>query len=100
MKKNIFVLAILVLTAIASQAQEKSQTKSKGKTQYSFLWGLFKSKDYRGKNFDSSFETSREDKNSKPAIDTTKYIQRSILWGAIQWTENKEETKLNTTNNE
>ena len=95
MNKIIFFLGILLLTALASQAQENNQTKEKGKASYSFLWGAFKSKNYKAKNFE--FDTSKKvcthyTKNSF-AIDTTKYVQKRLLWGAIQWTEKKEETK-------
>jgi hypothetical protein len=94
MNKIILFLVIFFLTAIASQAQEKNQTKVKGKTEYSFLWGAFKSKEYKGKNFDFQFDTPKKEKRSYTknsfAIDTTKYVQKRLLWGAIQWTEKKE----------
>ncbi|HEU4496507.1 MAG TPA: hypothetical protein VFR70_05615 [Flavobacterium sp.] len=99
MTKIICFLTILILTATALQAQEKNQTQTKG-IQYSFLWGAFKSKGYKGKNFDFQFDTSKEEKNSHAgnlyAVDTTKYIEKRLFWGAIQWTEKKEQSKAKT----
>jgi hypothetical protein len=91
MKKVILIIVVL-LTSIAVKAQttDKEPT-TKNKTEYSLLWGLFKSKDYpKGKAavFEveiPEFSTSL----SESAIDSTKYEQKSILWGAIQWTEKK-----------
>ncbi|HEX8575141.1 MAG TPA: hypothetical protein VF677_02500 [Flavobacterium sp.] len=97
MKKIFLIIAIFLLTAAASQAQEKNPAKSKGKTEYSFLWGAFKSKEYKGKSFDFQFDTPKKGKNSYArdlyAVDTTKYEKKRALWGVIQWIEKKEKSK-------
>lgn len=83
------------MTAISAQAQSPDENAStKSKTYYSFAWGLFKSKDYpKDKTIVVEFEkpdvsTSR----SITPVDSTVYEQKSILWGAIQWTEKKKPT--------
>ena len=99
MKKGILILAVL-MTSIVAQAQslEKS-SPTKSQTEYSFVWGLFKSKDYpKGQSFVFEFEKYEFEKPefsttmSEPAVDGTQYEQKSILWGAIQWTEKKNNT--------
>lgn len=57
MKEIIFILTISLLTAIASQAQEKDQIKAKGKAAYSSVWDPFKSKEQKGKYFYFGFKT-------------------------------------------
>lgn len=91
MKKVILIIAVLTTSfAVKAQATDKEPT-TKNKTEYSYLWGLFKSKDYpKGKS--AAFEVEKPEFStslSESAIDSTKYEQKSILWGAIQWTEKK-----------
>lgn len=95
MKKVILIIAV-VLTSVASNAQNTVENPAKNeKLEYSFLWGLFKSKDYpKGKA--AVFEVKKTEFStslSESAIDSTKYEQKSILWGAIQWTEKKTVSK-------
>ena len=91
MKRVILIIGV-VLTALVANAQNNVQNPPKNeKMEYSYLWGLFKSKDYpKGKSV--VFEVEKPEFLtilSESAIDTTKYEQKSILWGAIQWTEKK-----------
>ncbi|MFO0356319.1 MAG: hypothetical protein ACK50A_05140 [Sphingobacteriaceae bacterium] len=91
MKKVILIIAV-VLTSLASKAQNTNQNPPKNeKKEYSFLWGLFKSKDYpKGKA--AVFEVKKIEFStalSESTIDSTKYEQKITLWGAIQWSEKK-----------
>lgn len=91
MKKLILLLTVISFSfAVKAQSSDK-KNPTKSKTEYSFVWGLFKSK-----NFSKKKSTTIELEKSKlstslslPSIDSTKYEQKSILWGAIQWTEKK-----------
>lgn len=91
MKKVILIIAVITTSlAVKAQTTDKEPT-TKNKTEYSYLWGLFKSKDYpKGKS--AAFEVEKPEFStslSESAIDSTRYEQKSILWGAIQWTEKK-----------
>ncbi len=90
--KRIILIVGVVLTSLAANAQNTVQgPPEKEKKEYSFLWGIFKSKDYpRSKSIvfkveKPEFSTSL----SESAVDSTKQERKSILWGAIQWTVNK-----------
>lgn len=91
MKKVILIIAVLTTTlTVKAQSSEKS-TPTKSQVEYSFAWGLFKSKDYlKEKSGVFKFEKPKF-VTSLPEldVDTTKYEQKSILWGAFQWTEKK-----------
>lgn len=83
---------VVFTTCMVMEAQTNTQNPpKKEKMEYSYFWGLFKSKDYpKGKSVvfkveKPEFSTSL----SESTTDTTKYEQKSILWGAIQWTEKK-----------
>lgn len=90
MKKIVFILAV-VLTSFAVQAQSKEQNQPKeSKVNYSLAWGLFKSKNYPKENT-AKFEFEKPEFRFDAQVDTTKYEQKSALWGAIQWTEKKKE---------
>jgi hypothetical protein len=96
MKKVILIIGV-VLTSLLAIAQNTVQNPPKNeKMEYSYLWGLFKSKDYqKGKSVVFEVEKPKFSTSlSESAIDSAKYEQKSILWGAIQWTEKK---KNNTT---
>ena len=91
MKKVIFIIGV-VLTSLVANAQNNVQNPPKNeKMKYSYLWGLFKSKDYpKGKSVLFEVEKPKFSTSlSESAIDTSKYEQKSILWGAIRWTEKK-----------
>ena len=94
MKKTILIIAVS-MTSLAVNAQSTAQNPPKNeKTEYSFLWGLFKSNDYP-KNETAVFEFKKPkftNSLSDTPLDTTKYEQKSMLWGAIQWTEKKKNT--------
>ena len=91
MKKAILIITV-VLTSFVANAQSTNQNQTKkAKTEYSYLWGLFKSDGYAKEKTNSivvekpKFSSLLED----TSLDKTKYEQKSILWGAIQWTEKK-----------
>lgn len=91
MKRVILIIGV-VLTSLVANAQKNVQNPPNNeKMEYSFLWGLFKSKDYpKGKSVVIELEKLEFSNSlSESAIDTSKYEQKSILWGAIQWTEKK-----------
>ena len=96
MKRVILIIGV-VLTSLVANAQNTVQSSPKNeKKEYSFLWGIFKSKNYpKSKSIVVEAETKEFKKSlSESAFDTTKYEQKSILWGAIQWTEKKKNNKL------
>ncbi len=91
MKRVILIIGV-VLTSLVANAQKNVQNPPNNKKmEYSYFWGLFKSKDYpKGKSV--VFEVEKPEFStslSESTTDTTKYEQKSILWGAIQWTEKK-----------
>ncbi|MCA6381759.1 MAG: hypothetical protein IM606_12975 [Cytophagales bacterium] len=91
MKRVILIIGV-VLTSLVANAQNTVQSSPKNeKKEYSFLWGIFKSKNYpKSKSIVVEAETKEIKQSlSEPAFDTTKYEQKSILWGVIQWTEKK-----------
>jgi hypothetical protein len=103
MKKVILISAIF-MTSLSANAQSTEQTTpAKSKSYYSFAWGLFKSKDYP-KNKTAVFEFEKPKFStslSDAPLDTTKYEQKSLLWGAVKWTEKKKNTPpVNTQSNE
>jgi hypothetical protein len=91
MKKVILIIAVL-MTSLASNSQSTSQnTPRNNKVEYSFIWGIFKSKDYP-KDTATAFEFEKPEYSNSPSntsLDTIKYEQKSVLWGAVQWTEKK-----------
>ena len=91
MKRVILIIGV-VLTSLAANAQNTVQSPPKNeKKEYSFLWGIFKSKNYP-KSKSIVFEVEKPEFSTslpKPAVDSTKQELKSILWGAIQWTEKK-----------
>ncbi|MFY7733746.1 MAG: hypothetical protein ACOVSR_09710 [Bacteroidia bacterium] len=88
MKKVILIIAVF-MTSLAVNAQSTEQNiNQKGETYYSFAWGLFKSENYP-KDKAPKLEIEKPKIFFSSPIDTTKYEQKSALWGAIQWTEKK-----------
>lgn len=93
MKKVILIIVVSTTTfAVKAQSLEKN-TPAESKTEYVFMWGLFKSKDYpKGKSV--AFEIEKPEFStslSEPPVDSSKYEQKSMLWGAIQWTEKEKQ---------
>lgn len=91
MKKVILIIAVLTTSLVVQAQTTDKEPTTKNKTECSYLWGLFKSKDYpKGKSVVIVVEKPEfSTLLSESAIDNTKYEQKSILWGAIQWTEKK-----------
>lgn len=87
--KNIqnLVTFLVVLSVIRPQVVYAQKPTSKEKVEYSIAWGLFKSAGYTKKKSTVIKKTTVA--ASKSAISTPKYQHKSILWGAIQWTEEK-----------
>ena len=91
MKRVILIIGV-VLTSLAANAQNTVQSPPKNeKKEYSFLWGIFKSKDYsKSKSIASEVEKPWFSNSlSESALNSTKLERKSILWGAIQWTVKK-----------
>jgi hypothetical protein len=91
MKKVILIIAV-VFTSLSSNAQNTDHhTPRNEKMEYSFLWGIFKSKDYsKSKSIASEVEKPWFSNSlSESALNSTKLERKSILWGAIQWTVKK-----------
>lgn len=91
MKRVILIIGV-VLTSLAANAQNTVKSPPKNeKKEYSFLWGIYKSKDYP-KDKSIVFEVEKPEFStslSESAVDSTKQERKSILWGVIQWTEKK-----------
>lgn len=97
MKKLLFSLALCV-TSFGLSAQSETDTLPEKETQYSILWGLFESDDYREKD---TFEIETPKVATEIlAFDTVKYEQKSLLWGAVQWTQKKEISPVKNEENE
>lgn len=93
MKKILLASILLCGTVLTLSAQEVPQDPPKdNKVEHSFLWGLFQSDGY-DKDRTTVFETEISGVDSSPAtsVDTDQYEQKSVLWGAIQWTEKKKQ---------
>ena len=91
MKKVILIIAVF-MTSLAVNAQSTVQNPTKNeKIEYSCLWGLFKSKDYpKNKTAVVEFQIPKISTSFfDTTLDSTQYEQKSVLWGAIQWTEKK-----------
>jgi hypothetical protein len=87
MKKLILIFVVFMTSLTVSAQSTEQTTPTKSRLYYSFAWGLFKSKDYP-KNKTAVVKVEKPKISTTP-LDTTKYEQKSILWGAIQWTEKK-----------
>lgn len=90
MGKAILIYGV-VLTSLASSAQIADQKPPRIEKEYSFLWGIFKSKDY-AKSKAIAFEEGKPECTTsycESTVDSSKQERKSILWGAIQWTEPK-----------
>jgi hypothetical protein len=100
MKKLILFVAVFLTTSLViAQITEENQAKN-GKPYYSLFWGLIKSKNYpKDKIQKSNFEIPHIE---IPKFDFGKtdinYERKSILWGAIQWTEKKHEPQSKNSN--
>lgn len=90
MKKFFLFLAISAASVAANAQSTEQKLPKKDKVNYSFAWGLFKSKAY-SKDKTVVFQFEKPKSSTSYALDTTKYEQKSILWGAIQWTEKKKD---------
>jgi len=89
--KRVILITAAAIISLAANAQNTVQNSPKNeKKEYSFLWGIFKSKDYKKeKSIMLEVEKPRFSSSASSVFDTTKFVQKSILWGAIQWTERK-----------
>jgi hypothetical protein len=100
MKKVILIIAVF-MTSLAVNAQSTEQnTPKKSKFYYSFAWGLFKSKD-NPKNKTAVVKVEKQKiltSSYAMPLDSKQYEKKSILWGAIQWTE-KNNTSMKSQSN-
>ena len=79
-----------MMATLAANGQNTTQTQpQKSKVYYSFAWGLFKSENYQN-NKAAKLEIQKPAVLVKSNIDSKEYEVKSILWGAIKWTEKKE----------
>lgn len=89
MKKVILIIAVLMTSLVVAAQSTDKNTPSKSKTEYSFAWGLFKSKDYP-KEKTTVFDFAKPEFSTQLSPnDSTLYVEKSMLWGAIRWTERK-----------
>ncbi|MFN9501588.1 MAG: hypothetical protein ACK57K_09735 [Chryseotalea sp.] len=91
--KRVILITTAALISLTVGAQNNVQNSPNNeKKKYSFLWGIFKSKDYP-KNKSIILEAEKPEFSTSALafsdFDSTRYEQKSILWGAIQWTEKK-----------
>jgi hypothetical protein len=100
MKKVILIIAVF-MTSLAVHAQSKKKTTAtKSTSYYSFAWGLFKSKNYP-KNKTAVVKVVKQKiltSSYAMPLDSKQYEKKSILWGAIQWTE-KNNTSMKSQSN-
>ncbi len=91
MKKVIFIIAVFMTSLVANSQSTAQNPPKNAKIEYSYLWGLFKSENYpKDKIAVFEFENPKISTSlSKTQLDSIKYEQKSILWGAIKWTEKK-----------
>ena len=89
MKKKVVVITFLCFGFGLMAQNVKSSNQQKSRLEHSFFWGLFKSKSYpEDKTKAFEFETSLPE-HKTAALDTLKYEEKNVLWGAIKWTEKK-----------
>jgi hypothetical protein len=89
MKKFLLVTAFAFTISANAQSTNNVNT-SKKKMYYSFAWGLFRSKNYPKNKLDAIKSSKQNSKIIiKNDLDRLNYEEKSILWGAIQWTEKK-----------
>jgi hypothetical protein len=104
MMKTLLSFAVVMLFAFNVNAQTTTQEKAgSGKVHYSVFWGLFKSKEDPNNQSKAKENTKFRfrDQFEPTPIDTALYEEKSILWGAVQWTERKNKTvNANTSKNE
>lgn len=95
MKKTILIILVVVSSATVKANYIERDTTFKKKPEFTFAWGLIKSKNYpkdKYFGFELNEQNSKYSKQDK-RFDSTKYVQKSILWGSIQWTEKKKTTQ-------
>ncbi|WP_027002952.1 hypothetical protein [Hugenholtzia roseola] len=96
MKKIFLTLAILTFV-FSSKAQTVIETPSvEEKPAYSLLWGLFQSNNY-SKIRTATLQTEKTDVKVSSTTNDTETEQKSLLWGAIQWTEKKKNASTEKT---
>ncbi|MFN9379239.1 MAG: hypothetical protein ACK6BQ_04585 [Bacteroidota bacterium] len=98
MRKVILFIAFLTTSLAANAQSTEKYSSTKSKFYYSFVWGLLTSKNYpKDKSAVFEFEKPKVSNSlSEPPSNSTKYEQKSILWGAIQWTEKKNNVSSTT----
>ena len=94
----IFALVSFNFSNGLAQTQNEIETDSvkttsieKQKVTWSAAWGLLGNAP-KGKRVAFEFETSGFKEGFSPIetkLDTSKYVEKSYLWGAIKWTEKK-----------
>jgi hypothetical protein len=89
MNKTIYIAILLAIFSFAGSAQEnRADSTAQGNISVNLFWGLHKwgNELEPKKSFYFSFETSNLDKEC-PEFEKDSRKVKSILWGAIQWTE-------------
>jgi len=90
--KKLLIITAVILTSVAANAQSKVQNPpKKAKVQYSAFWGLFKSEGYTKDSVKSNLPVYKAEFYDIKT-DTAKYEVKSVLWGAVKWTEKKKNT--------
>jgi len=100
--KRIILTFAFCATCFMLQAQSKDKPRLKEvKTEYSFLWGLFSSKDYpKEKKVNVHIEKPKFSESPKDTtLRTINYKKRSFLGGVIQWTEKTRQGSLSVSEN-
>lgn len=91
MRNPLKVVTVLLISVTANAQTKNQQENNSGKINYSIFWGLIKSKeDPNNKNKEiEQRKIGLPNKIILNTLDTTQFEEKSILWGAVQWTERK-----------
>ena len=95
-KSTIFSLILLCATSPSLLVQEEptnNEAPQEAKLSGTLFWGLFTWGDYNKVEVRERVdnESIKVDKPISVSIDTTRYEVKSILGGAVQWSERKSE---------
>lgn len=91
---------MILLAILVWKIQEVAADPQKD-IHYSFLWGLFKSKDFpKEETIVFEFEQPKMDTSFSMPLDTSKYEEKSLLGGAIKWTVRKKNSNQKNKNDD
>ncbi len=107
MKRNLVMSVLWCLLALGANSQENEKSSEKDTVSESkglsgkLLYGLYKwgEKSDSVSSFSFHFETSSPIDEEEFLLENDSLEIKSIFWGAIRWTEKKENNESKTSNN-